>query len=145
MTSGTMLRTMTWFWTQRRLKLSLSMFQGSMTLCEYTHLTIKTWRWSTTPGCWGWYAPVNANGHNTQYIIGRAYGKLWFLRQLKNLGASHNSLLDVYKLFNRSNLEFALNFMGRNYQRERSTQECSRHHPGNKSSLIWRISWQVRS
>ena len=44
---------------------------------------------------------------NTTYIVQRATSKLWFLRRLKVLGADNESLVDLYKLFVRSNLEFA--------------------------------------
>ena len=44
---------------------------------------------------------------NTTYIVKKATSKLWFLRRLKTLGASIESLVDIYKLFVRSNLEFA--------------------------------------
>ena len=45
---------------------------------------------------------------NTEYIVKKASSKLWFLRQLKTLGAPKESLVDIYKLFVRSNLEFAV-------------------------------------
>ena len=45
---------------------------------------------------------------NTKYIVGKASSKLWFLRRLKTFGASVEALVDVYKLFVRSNLEFAV-------------------------------------
>ena len=45
---------------------------------------------------------------NTAYIVRKASSKLWFLRRLKTLGVSKESLVDIYKLFVRSNLEFAV-------------------------------------
>ena len=45
---------------------------------------------------------------NTNYIVKKATSKMWFLRRLKTLGAPRESLLDIYKLFVRSNLEFAV-------------------------------------
>lgn len=44
---------------------------------------------------------------NTKHIVRRASSKLWFLRRLKSLGASADSLLDLYRLFVRSRLELA--------------------------------------
>ena len=44
---------------------------------------------------------------HTTYIVKKATSKLWFLRRLKTLGASIESLVDIYKLFVCSNLEFA--------------------------------------
>ena len=32
---------------------------------------------------------------NTNYIFGKAYGRMWIIRRLKALGASRNSLIDV--------------------------------------------------
>ena len=43
---------------------------------------------------------------NTAYIVKKASSKLGFLRRLKTLGAPNESLVDIYKLFDRSNLEF---------------------------------------
>ena len=43
---------------------------------------------------------------NTKYLVSKANGKIWFLRRLKTLGASRSTLLDIYKLFIRSHLEF---------------------------------------
>ena len=43
---------------------------------------------------------------NTKYLVSKANGKIWFLRRLKMLGASRSTLLDIYKLFIRSHLEF---------------------------------------
>ena len=33
---------------------------------------------------------------NTDYIVGRCNSKMWMIRRLKNLGACHEDLLDVY-------------------------------------------------
>ena len=33
---------------------------------------------------------------NTQYIVQKAFKRIWMLRRLKNLGASESQLLDVY-------------------------------------------------
>ena len=33
---------------------------------------------------------------NTEYIVKRAYKKLWILRRLKNLGAGPDELIDLY-------------------------------------------------
>ena len=43
---------------------------------------------------------------NTKDIVQRGQGRLWFLRRLKLLGASRTTLLDIYKLFCRSVLEY---------------------------------------
>ena len=43
---------------------------------------------------------------NTKYLTKKGYNKLWFLRRLKNLGASQATLINVYKLFVRQTLEF---------------------------------------
>ena len=43
---------------------------------------------------------------NTRDIVQKGNSRLWFLRRLKILGASRNTLLDIYKLFCRSVLEF---------------------------------------
>ena len=45
---------------------------------------------------------------NTDYIVGRANNKLWFLRRLKKLGANEDDLKDVYVKQIRSILEFAV-------------------------------------
>ena len=45
---------------------------------------------------------------NTKYITNKAKSRLWYLRRLKNLGASNETLLDVYKLNVRSALEMAV-------------------------------------
>ena len=45
---------------------------------------------------------------NTDYIVKRAYKKLWSLRRLKKLGANSNDLLDVYYKQVRSILEYAV-------------------------------------
>ena len=45
---------------------------------------------------------------NTRYIVTKATKKLWFMRRLKNLGASNTTLVDVYRLFVRANLEFSV-------------------------------------
>ena len=44
---------------------------------------------------------------NTDHITAKASGRLWLLRRLKILGASHEQLLDVYNKQIRSILEFA--------------------------------------
>ena len=43
---------------------------------------------------------------NTRDIVQKGNSRLWFLRRLKILGASRSTLLDIYKLFCRSVLEF---------------------------------------
>ena len=43
---------------------------------------------------------------NTKNLVAKANGKMWFLRRLKTLGASEVTLIDIYKLFIRSHLEF---------------------------------------
>ena len=43
---------------------------------------------------------------NTKHLVSKVNSKLWFLRRLKTLGASTETLLDIYKLFIRSHLEF---------------------------------------
>jgi hypothetical protein len=45
---------------------------------------------------------------NTNNFVAQANGKLWFLRRLKTLGASEETLVDIYKLFIRSHLEFCM-------------------------------------
>ena len=45
---------------------------------------------------------------NTDYMVKRAYKKLWCLRRLKKLGANHEDLLDVYFKQIRSILEYAV-------------------------------------
>ena len=47
-------------------------------------------------------------GNNTQYIVERAFNRVWMLRRLKNLGASRSQLLDVYTKQVRSVLELAV-------------------------------------
>ena len=43
---------------------------------------------------------------NSKNIVKKGNSRLWFLRRLKVLGASQETLLDLYKLFCRSVLEF---------------------------------------
>ena len=43
---------------------------------------------------------------NTKNIVQKGNSRLWFLRRLKILGASQKTLIDIYKLFCRSVLEF---------------------------------------
>ena len=43
---------------------------------------------------------------NTRNIVKKGNSRMWFLRRLKLLGASQATLLDIYKLFCRSVLEF---------------------------------------
>ena len=43
---------------------------------------------------------------NTKNIVQKGNSRLWFLRRLKILGASQETLIDIYKLFCRSVLEF---------------------------------------
>ena len=43
---------------------------------------------------------------NTKDIVQRGQARLWFLRRLKLLGASRSTLIDIYKLFCRSVLEY---------------------------------------
>ena len=45
---------------------------------------------------------------NTEYIVGRAFKRIWMLRRLKNLGASGEQLIDVYIKQVRSVLELAV-------------------------------------
>ena len=44
---------------------------------------------------------------NTRNLVLKANPKLWFLRRLKNLGASTEILTEIYKLFVRQSLELA--------------------------------------
>ena len=46
--------------------------------------------------------------NNTKNMIKKANSRLWFLRRLKMLGASQNTLIDLFKLFVRSALEPAV-------------------------------------
>ena len=43
---------------------------------------------------------------NTKHIVTKGNSRLWFLRRLKTLGASRDTLVDIYKLFCRSILEY---------------------------------------
>ena len=43
---------------------------------------------------------------NTKEIVAKGNSRLWFLRRLKFLGASSDTLIDIYKLFCRSVLEY---------------------------------------
>ena len=43
---------------------------------------------------------------NTKNVVQRGQARLWFLRRLKVLGASNTTLVDIYKLFCRSVLEY---------------------------------------
>ena len=45
---------------------------------------------------------------NTEYIVKKAYKRVWMLKRLKNLGASTEQLLDVYQKQIRSVLELAV-------------------------------------
>ena len=45
---------------------------------------------------------------NSEYIIERAFKRVWMQRRLKNLGASNENLLDVYIKQVRSELELAV-------------------------------------
>ena len=45
---------------------------------------------------------------NSEHIVGKAFHRLWVLRRLKTLGASHDDLLDVYMKQVRSVLELAV-------------------------------------
>ena len=45
---------------------------------------------------------------NTDYIVERCYKKMWVLRRLKRLGASHTDLLEFYSKQIRSVAEFAV-------------------------------------
>ena len=45
---------------------------------------------------------------NTKHITKKAKSKLWYLRRLKHLGASDDTLIDLFKLHVRSTLEMAL-------------------------------------
>ena len=45
---------------------------------------------------------------NTEYIVKRAFKRIWMLRRLKNLGANHSQLIDVYIKQIRSVLELAV-------------------------------------
>ena len=44
----------------------------------------------------------------TQYMLKRAYSRIWILKRLYNLGASHSQMLDIYKKQIRSVLELAV-------------------------------------
>ena len=44
---------------------------------------------------------------NTKQVVAKGNARLWFLRRLKLLGASQDTLIDIYKLFCRSTLEFS--------------------------------------
>ena len=44
---------------------------------------------------------------NTTNLVRKAHSKIFFIRRLKNLGASADTLKDVYKLFVRSGLELS--------------------------------------
>ena len=46
-------------------------------------------------------------GGNTNNIVSKAKKIIWYLRRLKILGASQNTLIDVYRLYVRSVLEMA--------------------------------------
>ena len=43
---------------------------------------------------------------NTKHMVIKGNARLWFLRRLKSLGASKDTLVDIYKLFCRSVLEY---------------------------------------
>ena len=43
---------------------------------------------------------------NTKYLVKKANSRLYFMRRLKNLGATQKTLKEVYILFVRSILEF---------------------------------------
>ena len=45
---------------------------------------------------------------NTTYIVNKAKSRLWFLRRLKALGASEETLIDMFRSFVRSALEMAV-------------------------------------
>ena len=45
---------------------------------------------------------------NTTYIVNKAKSRLWFLRRLKALGASQQTLIDMFRSFVRSALEMAV-------------------------------------
>ena len=45
---------------------------------------------------------------NTEYMVGRAYKKLWVIRRLKGLGAGPSELVDMYSKQVRSVLELAV-------------------------------------
>ena len=45
---------------------------------------------------------------NTEYIVERAFKRIWMLRRLKNLGASDELLIDVYIKQVRSVFELAV-------------------------------------
>ena len=44
---------------------------------------------------------------NTEHIVTKANQKLWFLKRLKHLGASRDTLIEIYNLFVRQPLELA--------------------------------------
>ena len=44
---------------------------------------------------------------NTDHIVAKASKKLWFLHRLKKFGASRETLIEIYNLFVRQNLELA--------------------------------------
>ena len=45
---------------------------------------------------------------NTDYIVKKAFKRIWMLKRLKNLGASDDQLIDVYLKQIRSVLELAV-------------------------------------
>ena len=45
---------------------------------------------------------------NTEFIVKKAFGRIWMLRRLKNLGADTGQLIDVYIKQIRSVLELAV-------------------------------------
>ena len=47
-------------------------------------------------------------GANTEYMVERAYKKLWVIRRLKGLGAQNSELVDMYRKQVRSVLELAV-------------------------------------
>ena len=75
-----------------------------MTLFHLSHLKILIWKlciqqnWSDLP------LLMNVD-QNTSNIVQKGNSRLWFLRRLKSLGESKETLKDIYKLFCRSKLD----------------------------------------
>ena len=59
---------------------------------------------------------------NTKHITKKAYGRLWLLKRLKAMGASTETLLDVYCKQVRSVLEFAAVVWSSGITQENTTQ-----------------------
>ena len=59
---------------------------------------------------------------NTKHITKKAFGRLWLMKRLKSMGASAETLLDVYCKQVRSVLEFAAVVWSSGLTQENSTQ-----------------------